>query len=227
MLDIPWKRRREHHIDSIAEHYFPGKISTAKLSLNPAGWTREVKVFVNVTVADPLIPSFILDMSEEGLPDQKVKFRYEDLQEVCIYCGRIGHEIDNCNDRADDITQGGSGEPTGEFRNLKVKLETALPSPDDSDETWDESPINLRSPWKEGSGSSDRSFSTPSLNSPINPYLTLRTGGSTSRSGPLGKEPLQSGPTFNSPTFHHFFPPAPNRNKKSSPPKTNQPSQLL
>ncbi|CAN0917604.1 hypothetical protein LINGRAHAP2_LOCUS30398 [Linum grandiflorum] len=69
MLDIPWRRQREKHIDNIAEHYFPGKITTAQHSLDPTGWTREVKVFVNVTVADPLIPYFLLDLSDEGLPD--------------------------------------------------------------------------------------------------------------------------------------------------------------
>ncbi|CAN0854708.1 hypothetical protein LINGRAPRIM_LOCUS1199 [Linum grandiflorum] len=213
---MPWDYRLEEPVGKIARNYFPGLIEVDKKSLDRSRWTRDVKIFVNVTVADPLIPYFYLKTKKA--PEQRVKFRYEGLLEVCIFCGRIGHEIGDCKERKLMMLQGHDGEPTGEYRNLKFKPSDGPMSDDDSEE------IQYKPDWeRENQGgermeSSDRSFSTPSLNSPAGlTGFTPQSMRSEANSSYRSREPLLEGPTTITPKFHHFFPDIPSRVNPASP----------
>ncbi|CAN0920148.1 hypothetical protein LINGRAHAP2_LOCUS31868 [Linum grandiflorum] len=217
MIDVPWRLRKEKFIKEFATNYFPGYIAIDESTINPMKWCREVKLAVNVTMADPLQPGFILGGSE-GRVDQKIIFQYERLQEVCIYCGRIGHEIRNCDERAEHIKEGYNGVPTGEYDNLKACSSMGQRVSWDSEDLMRGTVSKDRwNRWQDRSDSSGGSFSTPSLHSPMTVAITPSPGGSSARSNShQGKEPLRAGTIYLSPKFHHFFPDAPDEQQKSS-----------
>ncbi|CAN0906123.1 hypothetical protein LINGRAHAP2_LOCUS24056 [Linum grandiflorum] len=85
-------------------------------------WTRTVKILADVTIEDPLIPACYI-LPGKG-SHQRITFQYEGLHEVCIYCGRIGHEISVCRDREQHIQQGLDGVPTDDFKFLHAGTPT-------------------------------------------------------------------------------------------------------
>ncbi|CAN0918209.1 hypothetical protein LINGRAHAP2_LOCUS30740 [Linum grandiflorum] len=218
MIDVPWRLRKEASIKSFVAHYFLGYITIDESTINPMKWSREVKMVVNVNVEEPLKPGFIMGAAE-GRPDQTITFQYERLQEVCIYCGRIGHELKGCKERAEHLAEGYDGIPTGEYSNLKANVPFGHRLAGESEDTTTGSYSRERpAGWPERSGSSSGSFSTPSLRSPGTANTTPSPGRSSTRSSMMkGKEPLSMGPAGLSPKFHLFFPDVPGGNQKSSP----------
>ncbi|CAN0847804.1 hypothetical protein LINGRAHAP2_LOCUS5183 [Linum grandiflorum] len=211
---MPWDYREEEPVAKIARKYFSSLIEVDKKSLDKSRWTRDVKAFVNVTVADPLIPYFYLKV--KNVPEQRVKFRYESLMEVCIFCGRIGHEIADCQGRKTAMMHGHDGEPTGEYRNLNYKPLDGPMSDDESEEHQEEPEWEKINQGWEGSESSEGSFSTPSLNSPAG-FARFDPSYTGSGSSQRRREPLYIDPTSITPKFHHFFPDGPTGVNSPSP----------
>ncbi|CAN1759678.1 hypothetical protein LINPERHAP1_LOCUS7233 [Linum perenne] len=118
-MDIPTHLRSEALINRIGTNYFPSLLVIEPTGLDRNRWSRAVKVFAEITMADPLMTHINLDMPDGE--DQKVKFKYERIQAYYIYCGRIGHTLEICRWRRDDMNAGMSGIPSGEFR-LSIKV---------------------------------------------------------------------------------------------------------
>lgn len=62
---------------------------------------RFARIRVNVTISDPLKRCITVDVSE-GLEVVMVLCVYERLPEFCYACGRIGHQVKECDDTEAD-----------------------------------------------------------------------------------------------------------------------------
>ncbi|CAN1837615.1 hypothetical protein LINPERHAP1_LOCUS35153 [Linum perenne] len=100
----------------IVSDYFPRLVVIDPTGLDINKWRKEVKVFADVTAADPLTTHFDLERAEGQT--LKVKFQYEKIQELCYFCGRLGHTMEICDWRRDAIEAGFSGIPDGTYRSI-------------------------------------------------------------------------------------------------------------
>ncbi|CAN1181023.1 hypothetical protein LINPERPRIM_LOCUS5983 [Linum perenne] len=133
ILDMPMHLRSTSIISRLVSLHF-----TSLLAIDPTGceqskWRREVKVLAEVTVADPLNTGITLDLPEGR--DQKVKFKYERIQDLCIFYGRLGHILDFCDWRKAAMANGESRTTSGEYR---LSLKVGVPSDSSEEELSDD-----------------------------------------------------------------------------------------
>ncbi|CAN0898916.1 hypothetical protein LINGRAHAP2_LOCUS19974, partial [Linum grandiflorum] len=89
-----WKVHSENNARRIAETYFPKLHKIDKSGLDNSKWSKTVKIWVDVTVEDPLHSRFSLRKVAT-----KNTLKYKDVQDLCVYCGRIGHKVPACKER--------------------------------------------------------------------------------------------------------------------------------
>ncbi|CAN0855438.1 hypothetical protein LINGRAHAP2_LOCUS6214 [Linum grandiflorum] len=163
--DIPWKTRTKGSVTRLVATYFAHIHDVEKSGLDRTKWTRTVKILADVTIEDPLIPAcYILPIKASH---QRITFQYEGLQEVCIYCGRIGHEINVCRDREQHIQQGLDGVPTDDFKFLRAGTPTGPRHPFKTATTPLPTTPPVESPGSAGSSSGSSYFHSPSPTPPM------------------------------------------------------------
>ncbi|CAN1192171.1 hypothetical protein LINPERHAP1_LOCUS4947 [Linum perenne] len=117
-------------VSRIVTKYFPRLLAIDPTGLDQNKWRRDVRVCAEVTMEDPLLTHFILDRPTDQTT--KIKFRYEKIQEFCLYCGRLGHVTETCDWRQKDMEAGLPGIPDGTYKpSLKVGAICQSDSDDD------------------------------------------------------------------------------------------------
>ncbi|CAN1281365.1 hypothetical protein LINPERPRIM_LOCUS17702 [Linum perenne] len=195
MLDIPSLIRSESLIRQVANNYFPALLSIDPTGLERNRWTRAVKVFVEVPAAEPLRTDCELEM--DGGDTQKVSFKYEKIQPLCLYCGRLGHLMELCIWRREDMVNGLSGVSSGKY---KPSLKVGVHSNSNSKESGSRRSMGSRN--ADGDGSSSRNsqaFAESDAHSPEIPQAGERILLPDSFSS-------TNSPEFFSPTLQMLFP---------------------
>ncbi|CAN1141998.1 hypothetical protein LINPERPRIM_LOCUS25767 [Linum perenne] len=165
VLDIPLHVRSLETINTIMNNYYPSLLAVDPAGLDKGNWSRSMRVFAEVTVADPLTTTCTLQ-----LPDRQehiISFKYERIQAFCLYCGRLGHVLELCKDRDEDMAKGLPGIPSREF---KPSLKVGIPSDSDDEE--------------EDSSGGSNSFGL--IPDPYAPYMTHHSPSPTASLFPQG-----------------------------------------
>ncbi|CAN1146040.1 hypothetical protein LINPERHAP2_LOCUS15021 [Linum perenne] len=114
ILDIPALLRSETLISQVVHNYFSSLIAIDPTGLERNRWTRAVKVFAEVPASEPLLTECELE-TEVGTT-HKISFKYENIQPLCLYCGRLGHLLEQCSGRRGGMAIGMSGIPSGFYK---------------------------------------------------------------------------------------------------------------
>ncbi|CAN1279609.1 hypothetical protein LINPERPRIM_LOCUS17080 [Linum perenne] len=108
--NLPARYRSEENVKEISQ-YFVKFLECDRAGFEPGRWKRFIRLFAEVRIDDPLQITGELTSGGKDL----VEFKYEKIQDYCLYCGRIGHSESSCDDREEDIRKGESGEIPGCF----------------------------------------------------------------------------------------------------------------
>ncbi|CAN1136987.1 hypothetical protein LINPERPRIM_LOCUS21315 [Linum perenne] len=201
-LDIPAHLRSEALMRQIVTSYFPGLLAIDPEGLDRSRWSRAVRAFTEVTAADPLQTYCELETNDGET--HKISFKYERIQPLCLYCGRLGHLMEIFLSRREDMAKGLPGVPSGEFKpSLKVGVHSYLNSVEEEDISRSGGQPLIR-----GSDPLFRSGSSSRISPSVSESLLspLAWGQSLERMTPPDGFSRTNSPELFSPTFQLLFP---------------------
>ncbi|CAN0914306.1 hypothetical protein LINGRAHAP2_LOCUS28481 [Linum grandiflorum] len=110
--NIPMDYKTQENVKVIASSLFCTYITVEKKGVINGVWTPFVRVHAEIDISQPLLNMFALPIKGST---RLIELKYEKVPEYCTFCGRIGHELDECEIREQHIREGRSGSPSGFF----------------------------------------------------------------------------------------------------------------
>ncbi|CAL1402100.1 unnamed protein product [Linum trigynum] len=109
MHDLPQSLKDEESIQAVADFIFLYYYGIDQSNFDFRGWLKFIRVKVEVELDKPVPIGFEYPLGERSI---RVSFKYERIVDLCYFCGRLGHPIQNCLDREDHRRRGLNTDPS-------------------------------------------------------------------------------------------------------------------
>ncbi|CAN0856528.1 hypothetical protein LINGRAHAP2_LOCUS6514 [Linum grandiflorum] len=108
--NLPPKYKSTDNMKVVGNLYFR-YIQCDRSGFQQGTWRRYIRIFAEVRIDETLQVFGELPTEEKEV----LEFKYEKITDYCLYCGKMGHSEGKCEEREEDINNGGNGDLPGIF----------------------------------------------------------------------------------------------------------------
>ncbi|CAL1402604.1 unnamed protein product [Linum trigynum] len=109
MHDLSQSLKDEESIQAVVEFIFPYHHCIDQSNFEFRGWLKFIRAKVEFNLDKPIPIRFEYPLGEISI---WVNFKYEQIMDICYFCGKLGHLIQNCLDREDHRRRGLCTDPS-------------------------------------------------------------------------------------------------------------------